>query len=143
MKQLNVILLFHPDGKQMLMCRRQRDPYKGKYNGVGGHVDPGETPLEAAYRELHEETGYTRSDVELHPVVTMLYHHTDIELQCFAGQLTAAKEAHGDENPLFWLPLSENYFDLNRFAGEGNIGHMLYEAARMPQFSFLRSHLGL
>ena len=32
---------------------------------------------------------------------------------------------YGDENELFWIPLTENFFDLNRFAGEGNIGHMM------------------
>ena len=31
------------------------------------------------------------------------------------------EEAH----PLFWLELSENFFDDGRFAGEGNIGHMV------------------
>ena len=140
MKQLNVILLFHPYEDKMLMCLRRRDPYKGKYNGVGGHVEPGESPMEAAYRELYEETAYTRDDVTLYPLTTMIYHHSDLELQSFVGRLNAAKDPHGDENPLFWLPLSENFFDLDRFAGEGNIGHMLYEAARMPQFAFLRPY---
>ena len=30
-----------------------------------GHVDPGETNLECAYRELEEETGITADDIEL------------------------------------------------------------------------------
>jgi 8-oxo-dGTP diphosphatase len=30
---------------------------KGKMNGIGGHVEPGESPLAAMVREFHEETG--------------------------------------------------------------------------------------
>lgn len=29
----------------------------GKYNGVGGHIEPGETPVDAMCREFEEETG--------------------------------------------------------------------------------------
>lgn len=32
-----------------------------------GHVDPGETDLQAAYRELEEETGIPSDAVQLHP----------------------------------------------------------------------------
>lgn len=28
-------------------------------------------------------------------------------------------------NPLEWLSIDEDYFNLNKFAGEGNIGHMV------------------
>lgn len=28
-------------------------------------------------------------------------------------------------HPLEWLALDEDFFDLNKFAGEGNIGHMV------------------
>ena len=31
--------------------------YRKSYEHPGGHVDPGETPMQAAKRELHEETG--------------------------------------------------------------------------------------
>jgi len=30
-----------------------------------------------------------------------------------------------EANPLIWLDTSENFFALDRFAGEGNIGHMI------------------
>ena len=52
----------------------------------------------AAYRELEEETGITQ------------------------GQVTLRSEKH----PLKFLPLAgENFFDLEKYAGEGNIGHMI------------------
>ena len=59
MKKLNVILVYDKNEKNILMCKREKEPYKGKYNLVGGKVEPGENELEAAYRELEEETAIT------------------------------------------------------------------------------------
>lgn len=38
--------------------------WAGKYNGIGGHVEPGETPYRSALRELKEETGLEREMLE-------------------------------------------------------------------------------
>lgn len=35
------------------------------------------------------------------------------------------KEVYGEENDLIWFSINENFFDMTRFAGKGNIGHML------------------
>ncbi|MFE2943410.1 NUDIX domain-containing protein [Streptomyces sp. NPDC059255] len=42
---------------QVLLILRGWDPYEGCWALPGGHVDRGETSLEAAARELTEETG--------------------------------------------------------------------------------------
>ncbi len=39
--------------------------HKDRWDLPKGHVDPGETDLEAALRELEEETGITKAEVEL------------------------------------------------------------------------------
>ena len=44
---------------QVLMIERARDPFQGSWAMPGGFVEEGETPLEAAQRELEEETGLT------------------------------------------------------------------------------------
>ncbi|WDM16490.1 NUDIX hydrolase [Streptomyces lavenduligriseus] len=41
----------------VLLIERGWDPYEGCWALPGGHVDKGETSLEAAVRELEEETG--------------------------------------------------------------------------------------
>ena len=125
MKPYNVILVLNPACTHLLMCHRRRPPYLGKYNLVGGKLEDGEAPLDAAYRELREETAITAEDITLRPLMTFLYHRQHIELQAFAGRLwhdvALVEEAH----PLVWMSVDEDFFDMNRFAGEGNIGHMM------------------
>ena len=41
------------------MCKRLKEPYKGKFNLVGGKLENSENEYDAAYRELNEETGIT------------------------------------------------------------------------------------
>lgn len=65
MKRFNVVLVYNKDMKQVLMCERTKEPYKGKLNLVGGKVGETEDGLEAAYRELEEETGIPREDISL------------------------------------------------------------------------------
>ena len=43
---------------KVLMLHRHFPPNQGLWNGVGGHIDPGETPEQAVIREVKEETGY-------------------------------------------------------------------------------------
>jgi 8-oxo-dGTP diphosphatase len=44
-------------GDEILMLNRQKKPWKGAWNGVGGKIDSKETPRECMIRELLEETG--------------------------------------------------------------------------------------
>ena len=44
---------------QILLIRKKRGLGAGKVNGPGGRLDPGETPLQGAVREVQEELGVT------------------------------------------------------------------------------------
>lgn len=52
-------LLFVRDGGRLLLIRKKRGLGRGLINGPGGRVDPGESPREAALRELQEELAVT------------------------------------------------------------------------------------
>ena len=125
MKRLNVVLVFNKEKDKILMCKREKNPYKGLYNLVGGKLEDGENELDGSYRELEEETGITSSDIFLKHVMNFEYKLLDMELELFAGRLNKDKELVEEVNKLYWIDATENFFDMNKFAGEGNIGHML------------------
>jgi len=52
------VAVFARHGGAVLLIRHKR---LGTWLPVGGEIEPGETPLEAARRELHEETGLSGS----------------------------------------------------------------------------------
>lgn len=125
MKKLNVIIVYSNDEEKILMCHRKKEPYKGLYNLVGGKIEENEDYIDAAYRELNEETGITSEDIKLVHVMDFNYQINGIELQVYAGKLNKEVEVVDEVNKLYWFDSSENFFDTSRFAGEGNIGHMI------------------
>ena len=127
MKKLNVILVYNKDENGILMCKREKEPYKGKFNLVGGKVEKNENELHAAYRELCEETGITSDDIVLTHIMNFQYIMQDMELEVYAGKLNKDIELIEEVNKLYWINKNENFFDLEKYAGEGNIGHMLQQ----------------
>ena len=56
--EYSVGFLFSNDYSEVVLIRKNRPArQENKLNGVGGHIEPGETPLEAMVREFHEEAG--------------------------------------------------------------------------------------
>ena len=124
MQGLNVIWVFNSKADKVLMCKRHKEPYKGLYNLVGGKIEPGENGLTAAYRELKEETGIT--DIELVHLMDFTYFLEDsCRVEVYVGKLGQDEPVSGDEQELVWVDVEEDFFDMSRFAGEGNIGHIL------------------
>jgi len=128
MKRLNVIIVYSPDKSKLLMCHRRKNPYMGMDNLVGGKLEPGEDGLYGAYRELLEETGIADTDIKLTHLMDFTYHMSGVMLEVYAGRLLREAAVFGDENDLFWANAEDNFYNLERFAGEGNIGHMLAQA---------------
>ena len=55
-------LIFVIRGGRILLIHKKRGLGKGKINGPGGRLEPGEAPEAAALRELREELGVTAVD---------------------------------------------------------------------------------
>ncbi len=125
MKKLNIIVVYDNKEENILFCLRKKEPYKGMYNLVGGKVEKGEKNLTAAYRELEEETGITKRDISLKHVMTFVYPLSQIELFAYVGKLKKEVLLVEEINHLYWFSTKENFWDLKRFAGEGNIAHIL------------------
>lgn len=124
MKKLNVIIIYHKEEDKILMCKREKEPYKGKYNLVGGKVEQNEDELKAAYRELEEETGIKKEDVKLVCLMNFQYKMSDIELEVYVGKLNKNVILIEEVNKLYWINKNEDFF-AEKYAGEGNIGHMI------------------
>ena len=101
--------------------------YKGKFNLVGGKVELNEDELSGAYRELQEETGITNNDITLTHIMNFQYKMSDIELEVYAGKLNKVVKLVEEVNKLYWISKDENFFNFDKFAGEGNIGHMIQQ----------------
>ena len=126
MKGYNIIVIFNKNGDKILLCkRRNKNPYKGLFNFVGGKIEENENGLDAAYRELEEETSITKSDITLSHFMDFTYYFEDLYLEVYVGKLNRNINVYGTENLLYWSPLNVNFFDTNQYAGDGNIGHIM------------------
>ena len=126
MQGYNCIMVFNKEGDKLLFCKRTKDPYLGKYNLVGGKIEPEENHFHAAYRELQEETGIGRSDIILTHMMDFTYYNQDCFVEVYVGTLRGDVTLREEKHPLGFLTLAEeDFFDLDKFADEGNIGHMV------------------
>lgn len=135
MQGYNVLMIYSKDMDRLLMCKRLKNPYKGLSNLVGGKIESGETGIQAAYRELFEETSISKEAVALHHVMDFKYYLQNCYVEVYAGKLKGDVMVSGDENELYWSDLNQDFFDMTLFAGEGNIGHMI-EQVKMSKSIF-------
>ena len=129
---MNCIVLFNSKKDAVLFCRRRKDPYQGKLNFVGGKVEKSESSFDAAYRELEEETGITGGEVCLHRLMDLTYYYQEFVLEIYVGMLEKDPVLREEKNPLIWIPLTEDFTEKDRFAGDQNIAHIINVALMFP-----------
>lgn len=87
--------------KQYLMLHRikkENDINEGKWIGVGGHAENGESPEECLLREVKEETGLTLTSYRFRALITFISDKQEPELMClftadeFFGKLITCNE---------------------------------------------------
>lgn len=127
MKKYNVVVVFDKDFKRTLMCKRTKEPYKGMYNLVGGKIEKDNDGLNEAYRELYEETNISNKDISLEHFMNIEYISFDKMIEVYYGVLNKEVQLVEEVNKLEWVKIDDDFFDMNRYAGEGNIGHIIEE----------------
>jgi 8-oxo-dGTP diphosphatase len=102
---------------RVLLIRKKRGLGAGKINGPGGKLEPGETALDAAIREVQEEIGVTPLEIEERGVLH--FQFTDgYSLLCtvfvardFSGELIETVEATPRWFALDAIPFEEMWAD--------------------------------
>ena len=110
------------DGKILMLHRvkKKKDMHKGKWNGLGGKFEFGESPKDCAIREIQEESGLIATKLFLNGLIvfpnfdgendwhTYLYHVTEFEGDLFETS---------DEGNLHWID-KDKVMDLNLWEGD-------------------------
>lgn len=127
MKKYNVIVIFNKNLTKTLMCKRTKEPYMGMYNLVGGKIEKDNDGLNEAYRELEEETAITKDDITLTYFMNIEYITFNKDIEVYFGILDKEVKLVEEVNALEWVDINDNFFDMNKYAGEDNIGHIIEE----------------
>ena len=102
-----------------LMLHKARGYQQGKWNGLGGKFDPGESPEDCMKREVFEESGLRVEAAQLKGFITFPTFDGEDDwyafvyiVSKFSGTLKAS-----DEGELSWIP-DAKVLDLNIYDGD-------------------------
>lgn len=62
--ELKYTLIFLKCEDEILLINREKPSWMGRWNGLGGHIEPHESPEESAKRELWEEAGVWVNEIK-------------------------------------------------------------------------------
>ncbi|MBV7332694.1 8-oxo-dGTP diphosphatase [Chloroflexi bacterium TSY] len=120
MKLATLCYIQHNNKTLMLhRIKKENDMHEGKWNGLGGKLEAGETPEECAIREIQEESGLTISNPLVRGFLTFpAFDGLDdwyvfvITASEFTGQLIDSTEGE-----LAWID-DDKLLDLNLWPGD-------------------------
>ncbi len=108
-----VALIDGPTGAEVLLTRRSMEMrhHRGEVSFPGGRLDPGETPLDTALREAHEEVGL---DPAASTIVGELTHLNTVVSRSYIVPIVARLDHRPELEPqtmevdrVLWTPISE------------------------------------
>jgi 8-oxo-dGTP diphosphatase len=109
------------EGKTLMVHRikKENDMHQGKWNGLGGKLEPGETPEECAAREVLEESGLVVRKLILKGLITFPGFSNEEDWYTF---LFVIPEYSGElidspEGDLEWIE-DERLLELNLWEGD-------------------------
>ena len=129
MKLATLCYVQHNDKTLMLYRnKKENDYHEGKWNGLGGKFEPGESPEECAIREVKEESGLTVSNPKLKGFITFPMFDTveDWYVFCFVFDGYEGELIDSPEGKLEWI---DNYklMELNLWEGDKNFIPWLFQ----------------
>ncbi|MDD2908019.1 MAG: 8-oxo-dGTP diphosphatase [Candidatus Gracilibacteria bacterium] len=119
--KLATLCYLKKDSKTLMLHRvkKENDTHEGKWNGVGGKFELGETPEECAIREIKEETGLIAKNPILKGILTFPnfaagedWYVFVYEFYEFSGEIIESNEGN-----LEWVN-DENILSLNLWEGD-------------------------
>ena len=132
-KVIPAVLIYLIEGDRVLMIHRNADPtgkvdfHSGKWNGLGGKLEQDESALQAAQRELREESGLHleleqfRSQGVIHFPNFKPHKNEDWMVFLFTAQCGASEaqqvQSQSAEGSLHWIK-REDVAQLNLWPGD-------------------------
>jgi len=111
-KNSNSTLMIH-------RVKKKNDYHRGKWNGLGGKFEPGESPEECAVREIKEESGLIIKNIEMKGFITfpMFDGKEDWYVFLFTADEYEGELIDSNEGNLDWIP-NEKLTEINLWEGD-------------------------
>jgi len=99
------LIFIERDEEILLIHKNKRDSYGfSKLNGLGGHIEKGEEPYEAAKREIFEESGLSIEEIYLVAIIFIeIGTNPGILLFVFKAKYPGGTLKNSDEGNLVWM----------------------------------------
>ncbi len=109
------------NGKTLMLHRikKQNDIHEGKWNGLGGKFEKGESPEDCVLREVCEESGLTIQDPQLRGIMTFPNFDgmNDWQVFLFTANSFSGEIIDSQEGRLEWIE-DEKVLDLPLWEGD-------------------------
>lgn len=112
-------LVYVKQQAKTLMLHKAKGYQKGKWNGLGGKLEPGESPEECMRREVFEESGLTVKKAQLKGFLTWPQFDEEDDWYAFVYVVTefSGEPKASDEGELQWIA-DEEIMALNLYEGD-------------------------
>jgi len=102
--------MLNPQTKQLLLIEKNRPDFqKGKWNGIGGKIEPNEQPIDAMVREFREETDVqTRAEDWEHTLTLQGRDFRVVFFRAFVHQFPPFRAITDEPLGLYYL---KSFFD--------------------------------